>query len=99
MLYQINKRLQDIMINQEWFGGISVILLGNLLQLPPVKAPYIFEAPLSDSWKLGHQFQSLWELFVPVKLTYNHRQQGEAVFAEMLKRIARGIVTEEDHKL
>ena len=63
MLYQIDSRLKEIMVNQEWFGGVAVILLGNLLQLQPVRGRYIFEEPSCDTWKLGHQFQSLWELF------------------------------------
>ena len=99
MLYQIDSRLKEIKINQEWFGGISVILLGNLLQLPPVKANYIFEEPNCESWNLGYQFQSLWELFLPIRLTHNHRQEGEAEFAEMLKRSARGILTDKDVEL
>ena len=63
MLYQIDAILKEIKINQEWFGGVPVILLGNLLQLKPVNGKNIFEEPTSDTWKLGHQFQSLWDLF------------------------------------
>ena len=99
MLYQIDQRLKEIMVSQENFGGIAVILLGNLLQLQPVKGRYIFEEPASDQWRFGHQLQSLWEMFVPIKLTYNHRQAGEHRFAELLKRIARGIKTEPDLEL
>ena len=38
-------------------------------------------------------------MFVPIKLTYNHRQEGEARFAELLKRMARGTKTVEDIEL
>ena len=55
-----------------------------------------FAEPYGDCWKLGNQFQSLWQLFLPVKLTYNHRQEDEAEFAEMLKRNARVLVTDDD---
>ena len=44
-LYQIDGRLKEIKINDEWFGGISVILLGNCLQLDPVGGVCIYEAP------------------------------------------------------
>ena len=99
MLYQIDQRLKEIMLSEERFGGISVILLGNILQLKPVGARNIFDEPTSDQWKFGHQLESLWETFLPVKLRYNHRQAGEGRFADLLKRIARGIKTPEDLEL
>ena len=62
MLYQIDQRLREIMQNHdEPFGGVSVILLGNILQLQPVKGKYIFEEPTADSWRSGHQFESLYD--------------------------------------
>ena len=64
-LYQIDGRLKEIKINDEWFGGISVILLGNCLQLDPVGGACTYEAPRDETWKIGYQFQSLWELFCP----------------------------------
>ena len=74
-------------------------MLGNCLQLDPVGGVCIYEAPKDESWKMGYQFQSLWELFSPIKLTYNHRQEGEAQFAETLKRSARGMLTDDDMEL
>ena len=87
------------MLSEERFGGISVILLGNILQLKPVRAKNIFDEPSSDQWRFGHQLESLWETFLPIKLTYNHRQSDEGRFADLLKRIARGIKTQEDLEL
>ena len=40
-----------------------------------------------------------WEQFVPIKLTYNHRQEGEHLFAELLKLVGRGIKRPEDMDL
>ena len=48
MLYQIDQRLKEIKISQEPFGGIAVVLLGNMLQLAPVGGRYIFEPPLCE---------------------------------------------------
>ena len=62
-LYQIDAGLKEIKVKDEWLGGVSVILLGNALQLPPVKGAYISDAPQGESWKLGHQFQSIYDLF------------------------------------
>ena len=46
MVYQIAQRLKEIMLcPDEMFGGVSVILLGNLLQLEPVRGKCIFEPP------------------------------------------------------
>ena len=77
MFYQIDSRLNEIMLSQEPFGGIAVVLFGNLLQLAPVGSRYIIEKPICEQWQLGHELQNLWELFLPIKLTYNHRQHGE----------------------
>jgi hypothetical protein len=33
----INTRLQHIMENDEFFGGLAVVTMGDLLQLPPVR--------------------------------------------------------------
>ena len=99
MLYQINQRLKEIMLCQDTFGGVSVILLGNILQLKPVRARNIFSEPASDQWKFGHQLECLWEKVLPIKLTYNHRQSSEGRFAELLKRIAHGIKIDEDLEL
>ena len=46
MLYKIHLRLsQEIFQNDLLFGGISVLLVGDLLQLPPVNAAFIFKQP------------------------------------------------------
>ena len=100
MLYQIDLRLKEIKIRpQDSFGGVSVIMLGNILQLPPVKGHAIYEEPACADYKFSHHIQSLWKTFTPIKLRYNHRQEGEAAFAETLKRVARGIKTDEDRRL
>ena len=75
------------------------MLLGNVIQLPPVNGRYIFEEPAWPDYKKSHVWQSLWDLFTPVKLRYNHRQEGQAEFAEMLKRVARGITLPEDMEM
>ena len=96
MLYEIDQRLKETMLLQEPFGGIAVVLFGNIFQLAPVGGRYIFESPVSEQWKFGHELQSLWELFVAIILTYNHRQGGEGRFASLLNRISRGIKFKED---
>ena len=43
MLYMIHRRLQEIMQSQELFGGVSVLLFGDMMQLRPVNASWIFD--------------------------------------------------------
>ena len=34
LLYDVNKRMQSIMTSEDPFGGVAVVLLGDILQLP-----------------------------------------------------------------
>ena len=45
-LYNLHKRLQQIFAtDEEFFGGRSLLLVGDILQLPPIRAPAIFSEP------------------------------------------------------
>jgi hypothetical protein len=50
MLYKINAKLKEIFHLRKNipFAGIGMILVGDLLQIPPVKAGYIFDKPSND---------------------------------------------------
>ena len=43
LIAKIRNRLQECMCSNKEFGGVSILVLGDLLQLPPVKAAPIFE--------------------------------------------------------
>jgi ATP-dependent DNA helicase PIF1 len=64
------------------FGGINVIVVGDLVQLPPVTGSPIFKS-------------SIWKLFYPLFLRQPHRQQNQLEFYEMLQNIRLGNITEE----
>ena len=100
MLYKLHLRLsEDIFQNKELFGGISVILVGDLLQLPPVKASYIFATPKNKHFAAYHEINPLWNTFEPMILRHNHRQgEGEA-WANTLNLFRKGIVTQEHEEL
>ena len=59
MLVEIHKRFQEIKgapLDQT-FGGISILSVGDLYQLPPVCQPHLFELvsdPIQDFTKLDH---------------------------------------------
>ena len=46
-LYNLHKRLQEIFMSQDLFGGRSVLLVGDIMQLGPVKAAAIYREPKS----------------------------------------------------
>ena len=56
MLYQLNLRLKEIKQikqNDKDFGGVAVILFGDLMQLRPVRARYIFQKPKDNKFVLS----------------------------------------------
>ena len=105
MMYKIDLRLKEIfpLNNDIPFGGISIIWVGDLLQIPPVtygkELRYIFSCPKNQDFSGYHQDYPHWELFEPMVLRENHRQGDCKDWAETLNRFRLGIVTEEDLKL
>ena len=98
MLYQLDLRLKEIKQRSDVpFGGVSVLLFGDILQLRPVKANYIFEEPRSESFHLSSLVDPLWKKFAVVMLRTNHRQGEDREYAEILNRIRVGKI--EDHDL
>jgi hypothetical protein len=67
--------------NQLPFGGIHVVLLGDLMQLPPVEGLKVFKA-------------GCWKLFHPLFLRQPQRQRDLRFFS-VLNKIRFGIVDEE----
>ena len=99
MLYKIHLRLQEITLNNnDVFGGISVFLFGDLNQLPPVMASYIFQCPKDEKFRYAWLASDikLWEHFSSVSLIQNHRQGEEKEFADILNRIRSAKHTEND---
>lgn len=43
MLAKIHKRLTEVKENNGLFGNVNVVVFGDLLQLPSINSPYIFE--------------------------------------------------------
>jgi ATP-dependent DNA helicase PIF1 len=99
MLYKIHRRLCEIFQTYDLFGGKSMILVGDLLQLPPVKGNFVFDEPRNDQFKVFHDVSPLWELFEPIVLEHNHRQGDEKTWADTLNRLRQGIVTDADKEL
>ena len=99
MLYQLDLRLKEIKQQPELiFGGVTVFLFGDIMQLKPVLGRYIFEEPINESFLLSFLTGSLWKKFDIVILRHNHRQGEDKMYAEILNRLRIGEVSEEDEK-
>jgi len=82
---KVSNVLQILRRNSKPFGGIQVVLVGDLYQLPPVEGRYCFQ---SDLWPKCH--------FEICELTQNMRQKDDEPFMEMLKRLRLGRCSRED---
>lgn len=96
LLLQLHYRLTEIKSSTKLFGGISLIVLGDLYQLRPVKQKFVFEPVLDHVARLHG---SLWNCFMLTELNKIMRQKEDLHFAELLNRIRIGSHTENDIKL
>jgi len=93
ILLQIHNRLCEIKGVTDPFGGISVIVFGDLFQLPPVLQPFVFK-PGNDI--IANLTGSLWRLFFYKELEEIMRQKDDMDFALLLNRIRTAKHTDED---
>ncbi|XP_054745977.1 ATP-dependent DNA helicase PIF1-like [Anastrepha obliqua] len=88
MLCMIDSRLRQLKIPDACFGGINVILFGDLMQLPPVRGHQVFQQPYHMK-----PATHLWRQFGLVKLKQNMRQQGDTTFIDVLNALRVGEMT------
>ena len=98
-LYQIDVRLREIKGVSKPFGGVSLVLLGDPLQLRPVRGSYPWEEPKNEKYRRVHQIEPIWKMFLPVILRTNHRQGSDRKFSEILNRIRIGEQNESDFEI
>jgi hypothetical protein len=65
-LLHIHQRLKDIFgtSSSQLFAGISIIAVGDLYQLPPIRRKPVFENYKNDVYNLYHP----WHLFTMIEL-------------------------------
>lgn len=98
-LYQLDQRLKEIKQNDKLdFGGVSVFILGDITQLPPVRGNFIFDVPKSKTFESGDAWSPLWRKFSVVNLVTNHRQGNDKDWAELLNRVRIGEPSDNDMK-
>jgi hypothetical protein len=83
----IHRRLTSIKDNDKPFGNLNVIVIGDFLQLRPVKGKYAFENAI------------LWSNFKPFILEENVRQSKDVTYASILNRARVGLLNEDDLKI
>jgi ATP-dependent exoDNAse (exonuclease V) alpha subunit len=83
----LNEYLQVIKKNDHLFGGVQIVLCGDMHQLPPCDGLTFQESPI---W-LEHDW-------ITCELTKSIRQENDNDFAQMLNRIRIGIFNKDDIK-
>ena len=97
MLYQLHFRLmKDIFQNELPFGGVAVFVLGDILQIEPVKGSPIYGIPRDERLKFCHAVDNLWKHFTVINLKTNHRQGDDKDYANILNRIRVDQQTQKD---
>ena len=92
---QINNRLKDIKGSKQDFGGISIVAIGDLLQLEPVMDKYIFKNPENSEYAV--LAPNIWpDNFNMFELQEIMRQKESKIFAQILNRLREGKHTNED---
>lgn len=103
----IHLRLMEIFDTSEhedgWFGRLHLLVFGDLLQLPPVRASPAYENILSEDARIiigSLGAPNLWkDLFSYDELTINMRQKNDPTFADILTRTRLGFLTKKDQEL
>ena len=96
-LYDIHRRLQQIFVSQDLFGGKTIMLVGDLLQLPPVKGKPIYARPKSfKNICLWRTDSNLWQNCEVVELETNFRQGKGNPWTECLNRTRIAEPSEDD---
>lgn len=87
LLNVVSKLCSEARGNNQAFGGIKVVAVGDFFQLPPVKGEFAFT---SEAWKQAK-----------FRICYLHEQhrQSEPIFTEILTNIRAGVLTEEQKEV
>ena len=77
------------------FAGLSIIVVGDFYQLPPVQQRTVY-ADYKDTWQnLAH----LWKLFKIAELDEVMRQRGDAQLIDLLNKVRTASLDEQDEAL
>ena len=96
-LHQIHQRLCAIFgcPSDIPFANLTVIVVGDLLQLPPIRQPFVFSPFKNDFMNLCHP----WHEFECCELVEVMRQQGDVSFIDLLNNVRQGFLNSADLSL
>lgn len=101
LFHYIHRRLNEIMGTKDekvYFGGVSVLAVGDFYQLEPVSQRSVFSPPVDPYHSLCSTH--LWkDLFVCINLTEVMRQKKDGDFAQLLNRVRTAEHTLEDERI
>ena len=80
------------------FGGVSILAVGDLYQLPPVGQVRLFSTASDSYAQLYGSRLLLGDPFIMHELTEVMRQRGDCAFSELLCRVRTNSCTSDDTK-
>ena len=86
--------LKAIVQNSSPFGGVSLLVVGDFLQLSPVNQKGVFMKPSKGSYRYFNGW--LWEKFQLHELVEIVWQSSDPDFAQLLNRVREGQQTDND---
>ena len=99
MLFIINQRLKELKpenVNIP-FGGVSIIIMGDFAQLPPVMdKPMFHSGKLNDNQRIGSLLYELFDKAVIFNQIMRQQGEEEAGFRDLLFKITKGTFNRED---
>ena len=66
------------------------MIVGDLMQLRPPMANYVFGEPVNVNARTAHGMDPLFDKFQCMTLTTNHRHSGDTVYADLLEKVRFG---------
>ena len=102
-LAYVHLRLEEIFGGEEWFGGKTMLFVGDILQLPPVNGVPVFQSIPNQvvALRLGciTTVNICKETVVYDELTINERQKSDLTYSKILDEVRRGSTSEESIKI
>ncbi|KAI3888445.1 hypothetical protein MKW92_011790 [Papaver armeniacum] len=99
MLANIDLRLRDIFASSEPFGNISIVLVGDIRQLPPVFDTPLYAQGGRDLQLIGSLSYSVFDQCVRLDMVFRQSGDEESLFRDALFRLSDGKSTLQDWQL
>ena len=96
-LLHIHQRLKEIFATpaNQLFAGLSLIVVGDFYQLPPIRSRPVFDNYKNEMYNLYHP----WAVFKMIELTEIMRQKDDQPFTQLLDRFRTASHTEDDIRI